>query len=50
MCIRDRKIRRLSHETGVAVVSSVREAEAFLKAFNEISKSFEDMEAIQNVS
>ena len=29
---------------------SVREAEAFLKAFNEISKSFEDMEAIQNVS
>tara|TARA_Y100000287_G_scaffold107193_1_gene85914 strand:+ start:2459 stop:5641 length:3183 start_codon:yes stop_codon:yes gene_type:complete len=44
------KIRRLSHETGVAVVSSVREAEAFLKAFNEISKSFEDMEAIQNVS
>ena len=44
------KIRRLSHETGVAVVSSVREAEAFLKAFNEINKSFEDMEAIQNVS
>ena len=44
------KIRRLSHETGVAVVSSVREAEAFLKAFNEISKSFEDMEPIQNVS
>ena len=44
------KIRRLSHETGLAVVSSVREAEAFLKAFNEISKSFEDVEAIQNVS
>ena len=44
------KIRRLSHETGVAVVSSVREAEAFLKAFLETTKSFEDMEAIQNVS
>ena len=44
------KIRRLSHETGVAVVSSVREAEAFLEAFLETTKSFEDMEAIQNVS
>ena len=44
------KIRRLSHETGVAVVSSVREAEAFLKAFLETTKSFEDMEAIQKVS
>ena len=29
------KIRRLSHEVGVAVVSSVREAEAFLMAFKE---------------
>lgn len=44
------KIRRLSHEVGVAVVSSVREAEAFLMAFNEKENIFKDMEAIQNVS
>ena len=44
------KIRRLSHEVGVAVVSSVREAEAFLMAFNEKENVFKDMEAIQNVS
>ena len=44
------KIRRLSHEVGVAVVSSVREAEAFLMAFKEKDNIFKDMEAIQNVS
>lgn len=44
------KIRRLSHEVGVAVVSSVREAEAFLMAFKEKENIFKDMEAIQNVS
>jgi carbamoyl-phosphate synthase large subunit len=44
------KIRRLSHEIGVAVVSSVREAEAFLMAFKEKENIFKDMEAIQNVS
>lgn len=44
------KIRRLSHEIGVAVVSSVREAEAFLMAFKEKENIFKNMEAIQNVS
>jgi carbamoyl-phosphate synthase large subunit len=44
------KIRRLSHETGVAVVSSVREAQAFMKAFSEQENTLDDMEAIQNVS
>ena len=44
------KIRRLSHETGVAVVSSLREAEAFLEAFLLQEKVLDDMEAIQNVS
>ena len=44
------KIRRLSHETGVAVVSSVREAEAFLEAFLLQEKVLDDMEALQNVS
>ena len=44
------KIRRLSHEVGVAVVSSVREAEAFLMAFKEKDNIFKDMEAVQNVS
>ena len=44
------KIRRLSHETGVAVVSSVREAQAFIKAFLEQENTLDDMEAIQNVS
>ena len=44
------KIRRLSHDSGVAVVSSVREAEAFLEAFLLQEKVLEDMEAIQNVS
>ena len=44
------KIRRLSHEVGVAVVSSVREAEAFLMALKEKENIFKDMEAIQNVS
>ena len=44
------KIRRLSHDLGVAVVSSVREAEAFLEAFLLQEKVLEDMESIQNVS
>ena len=44
------KIRRLSHDSGVAVVSSVREAEAFLEAFLLQEKVLEDMESIQNVS
>ena len=44
------KIRRLSHDLGVAVVSSVREAEAFLEAFLLQEKVLEDMEAIQNVT
>ena len=44
------KIRRLSHKTGVAVVSSVREAEAFVEAFILQEKVLDDMEAIQNVS
>ena len=44
------KIRRLSHETGVAVVSSVREAEAFLEAILLQEKVLDDMEAIQSVS
>ena len=44
------KIRRLSHETGVAVVSSVREAQAFMKAFSEQENTLDDMESIQNVS
>ena len=44
------KIRRLSHETGVAVVSSVREAEAFLEAFLLQEKVLDEMEAIQSVS
>ena len=44
------KIRRLSHDSGVAVVSSAREAEAFLEAFLLQEKVLEDMESIQNVS
>ena len=44
------KIRRLSHETGVAVVSSVREADAFIEAFLKRNSVLEDMDAIQNVS
>ncbi len=44
------KIRRLSHSTGVAVVSSVREAEAFIFAFTEKESVLNDLEAIQNVS
>ncbi len=43
------KIRRLSHDSGVAVVSSVREAEAFLEAFLLQEKVLEDMEAIQRI-
>ena len=44
------KIRRLSHETGVAVVSSVREADAFIEAFLKQNSVLEDMDAIQDVS
>ena len=44
------KIRRLSHETGVAVVSSVREADAFIQAFLNQNLVLEDMEVIQDVS
>ena len=43
MCIRD-------SETGVAVVSSVREADAFIEAFLKRNSVLEDMDAIQNVS
>ena len=44
------KIRRLSHETGVAVVSSIREADAFIEAFLKQNSVLEDMDAIQDVS
>ena len=44
------KIRRLSHETGIAVVSSVREADAFIEAFLKQNSVLEDMDAIQDVS
>ena len=36
----DGKIRRLSHDSGVAVVSSVREAEAFFRGIFTSRKSF----------
>ncbi|MDA2970311.1 MAG: carbamoyl-phosphate synthase large subunit [Actinomycetota bacterium] len=44
------KIRRLAHETGVAVVSSVREADAFIHAYKEKKNVLNDLETIQNVS
>ena len=44
------KIRRLSHETGVAVVSSVREADAFIEAFLNQNLVLDDLEVIQDVS
>ena len=44
------KIRRLSHETGVAVVSSVREADAFIEAYLNKNLALDDLEVIQDVS
>ncbi|MAW26649.1 MAG: carbamoyl phosphate synthase large subunit [Actinobacteria bacterium] len=44
------KIRRLAHDSGVAVVSSVREAEAFLEAYVENNNALVDIGAIQDVS
>ncbi|MBT3873619.1 MAG: carbamoyl-phosphate synthase large subunit [Actinobacteria bacterium] len=44
------KIRRLAHDSGVAVVSSVREAEAFIEAYVENNNALEDIGAIQDVS
>ena len=44
------KIRRLSHETGVAVVSSVREADAFIEAYLNQNLALDDLEVIQDVS
>ncbi len=41
---------RLSHETGVAVVSSVREADAFIEAFLNQNLVLDDLEVIQDVS
>ena len=43
------KIRRLSHETGVAVVSSVREADAFIEAYLNKNLALDDLEVIQDV-
>ena len=43
------KIRRVCNETGVAVISSVREAGLFLKAFKSKNEATKDMEIIQNV-
>ncbi|MDC3257019.1 carbamoyl-phosphate synthase large subunit [Acidimicrobiia bacterium] len=44
------KIRRLAHDSGVAVVSSVREAEAFIEAYVESNNALFDIGAIQDVS
>ena len=44
------KIRRLAHDSGVAVVSSVREAEAFIEAYVENNNALVDIGAIQDVS
>ena len=44
------KIRRLAHDSGVAVVSSVREAEAFIEAYVENNNVLVDIGAIQDVS
>ena len=44
------KIRRLAHDSGVAVVSSIREAEAFIEAYTEIHNALNDIGAIQDVS
>ncbi|MDA8653150.1 carbamoyl-phosphate synthase large subunit [Candidatus Actinomarina sp.] len=44
------KIRRLAHDSGVAVVSSVREAEAFIEAYVESNNALVDIGAIQDVS
>ncbi|MDB2367977.1 carbamoyl-phosphate synthase large subunit [Candidatus Actinomarina sp.] len=44
------KIRRLAHDSGVAVVSSVREAEAFIEAYVESNNALVDIGVIQDVS
>ena len=44
------KIRRLAHDSGVAVVSSIREAEAFIKAYAQSTNALEDIGTIQDVS
>jgi len=44
------KIRRLAHDSGVAVESSVREAEAFIEAYVENNNALVDIGAIQDVS
>ena len=44
------KIRRLAHDSGVEVVSSVREAEAFIEAYVENNNALVDIGAIQDVS
>ena len=44
------KIRRLAHDSGVAVVSSVREAEAFIEAYVESNNALVDIWVIQDVS
>ena len=44
------KIRRLAHDSGVAVVSSVREAEAFIEAYVENNNALVDIGANQDVS
>ncbi|MDA8964105.1 carbamoyl-phosphate synthase large subunit [Acidimicrobiia bacterium] len=43
------KIRRLAHDSGVAVVSSVREAEAFIEAYVESNNALVDIGVIQDV-
>ena len=44
------KIRRLAHNKGAAVVSSVREASALLEIFTENKNSYDDINKIRNVS
>ncbi len=44
------KIRRLAHDSGVAVVSSVREAEGFIKAYAQSINALNDIGTIQDVS
>ena len=44
------KIRRLAHNKGAAVVSSVREASALLEIFTDNKNSYDDINKIKNVS
>jgi hypothetical protein len=44
------KIRRLAHDSGVAVVSSIREAEGFIEAYAQTSNALNDIGTIQDVS